>query len=129
MKQIAAAIIWNHGRVLIGRRPTSSAQGGYWEFPGGKLMPGETPEECVVRECLEELSVKIQVNQLRMKTGYRYDEWFQFYFFDAQIISGEIRQNVHTALRWIAPDDFDQVAFCPANAEVLRKIKERCGEG
>lgn len=127
MKRIAAALIWKCGKVLAGLRPEQGSLGGYWEFPGGKLEPGETPEQCVVRECREELSVEIRLTGLFGRVFYEYDEPFELYFFNAELAGGKIKRNSHTELRWVSPGDLEKLRFCPANAEILRKLTERSG--
>lgn len=128
MKRIAAALIWKCGKVLAGLRPEQGPLGGYWEFPGGKLEPGETPEQCAVRECREELSAEIRLTGLFGRVFYEYDEPFELYFFNAELVGGTVKPNVHTALRWVSPGELGKFCFCPANAEILKKIMERPGE-
>lgn len=132
MKQItvAAAIIFNNNNeLLICRRADDSSMGGLWEFPGGKLEPDETLEECIVRECREELSVCISVTGIFKKMQYQYpDKLINFVFFNASIAEGRICMNVHKEIKWIQISEIRNYEFCPADAEILDMLEERLHE-
>lgn len=118
-EQIAAALLMKEGRLLIGKRNDCPI----WEFPGGKLEPGETPEEALCRECMEELSLKITPRKLIWETEYEYPQKrVHLYFFTADSIGGELQNQVHTELLWVSPQSLGDYSFWPANQELIRKI-------
>lgn len=121
---VAAAIIKNNdGKILICQRADNTSMGGFWEFPGGKLEPHETAEECIERECREELSVDISVKSIFAVTRYRYpDKLINFTFFNAVIINGDIKMNVHKNLKWENVCKLKGYEFCPADIAVIDKI-------
>lgn len=123
MKKISvtAAIIKNaEGKILICQRADNSSMGGLWEFPGGKLEPGETPEECVIRECMEELSIKLSVTDIFARTQYQYpDKLIDFTFFNASVTGGDMKMNVHKDMKWVTVSEMKDYEFCPADIEIL----------
>lgn len=123
---VTAAIIRNSAnKILICQRADNSSMGGFWEFPGGKLEPDETLEECVIRECREELSVNISVKDVFAQTRYQYpDKLINFTFFNAVITDGDIHMNVHKNVKWVNISDIKKYNFCPADIEILDMIKE-----
>lgn len=126
---VTAAIIRNkEGKILICQRADDSSMGGLWEFPGGKLEPGESLEECVVRECREELSVEIAVHGIFAQTQYQYpDKLIDFTFFSASVTGGDIKMNVHKAIRWADISETANYEFCPADIEILDMLRAENG--
>ena len=122
MVTVAAALIRDGSRFLIGRRPAGKARGGLWEFVGGKVEPGETPAEALVRECREELGAAVTM-------GREYGEWIHAYpdltvrliLFEAEL-HGEPKPLEHEALRWITPAEIPGYDFCPADVGILTKL-------
>lgn len=124
MIQVAAAIIRQEGRILICQRSEGGSCAHLWEFPGGKLEENETPEECVVRECKEELGIDIRLHGVYATTQYRYPEReIAFMFFCAEIEQGKIVPTVHKDVRWVLPSELGNYEFCPADVEVVECIK------
>lgn len=123
---VTAAIIRNSAnKILICQRADNSSMGGFWEFPGGKLEPDETLEDCIIRECREELSVTISVENIFTKTRYQYpDKLINFTFFNAVITNGDIHMNVHKDIKWVDISEMKRYDFCPADIEILDMIKE-----
>lgn len=120
MLEVSAAVIWQKGRVLICQRPAGKSRGLLWEFPGGKLEPGETAEQCILRECREELGVTLTAPQTLAVLCYRYpDVTVRLHFFTARIAAGEPTCKEHNALAWAAPEELAGYPFCPADAEML----------
>lgn len=126
MLQVVAAIIRDEqNRLLICQRKAGGSCALLWEFPGGKLEKGETPEECAVRECREELSVDIRVGSLFGKAVYTYPEQkISFTFFEAKICGGEPKMNVHKDIRWVSPDALKNFTFCPADVDIVSRLAE-----
>lgn len=126
MLQVTAAIIQRDGRFLICQRGEGGSCAGLWEFPGGKLEPGETPEECLARECREELGIEVRLRGVYAETSHRYPEReIAFTFYLAEIADGEIRPTVHRAVRWALPEELGEYEFCPADVEVVERLGRR----
>ncbi len=126
MLHVAAAILYREGNVLICRRGPGGSCGGLWEFPGGKLEPGETPTACAVRECREELGVEIDLGPLYESTTYRYpDKEIAFSFFTGTIRRGDPCMRVHTALCWCPPQELADYTFCPADRDLVQDLARR----
>lgn len=120
MLEVTAAVIWRNGRVLICQRPAGKSRGLLWEFPGGKLEPGETAEQCVLRECQEELGVTLTPPQALTVLCHRYpDVTVRLHFFTARIAAGDLTRKEHNAFAWAAPKELAGYPFCPADAEML----------
>ncbi len=125
MVEVVAALIWNGDRFLACQRPAHKARGLLWEFVGGKVEAGETKQKALIRECREELGVTIEVGDVFMHLQHEYpDLTVSLTLFHAQIISGVPQKLEHHDIRWITVSEIDQYDFCPADAEVLNKLKE-----
>lgn len=125
MQQVAAAIIAEKGHILICQRGSGGPCAHLWEFPGGKLEPGETLQDCLCRECREELALEIAVDRLYHQTPYCYGEKeFIFSFFCAHIIGGTLKQNVHAAIVWVPVTQLLQYPFCPADRDVINRLSK-----
>lgn len=125
MTQVVAALIWHEDRFLACQRPAHKARGLLWEFVGGKVELGETPQEALIRECREELSVEIEVGDIFMEVEHVYpDLTVQLILFHARIQSGKIQKIEHNDIRWITVDEIDSLPFCPADEEILLRLKE-----
>lgn len=126
--EVVAALIWDGDRFLICQRPAHKARGLLWEFVGGKVEPGETMQQALVRECREELAVEVAVGAVFMDVLHEYpDLTVHLTLFDAKIAHGEPVLLEHNDLKWITPDEIPQYAFCPADTEILRRIRARSG--
>lgn len=126
MTEVVAALIFENGKFMICQRPAHKARGLLWEFVGGKVEPGETRHEALTRECREELDIDVEVGDEFMSLVHRYpDITVHLTLFLARIRSGEIRLLEHNDIRWISPEEIDQYSFCPADDEILKRIKER----
>ena len=126
--EVVAALIWDGGRFMICRRPAHKARGLLWEFVGGKVEPGETKAAALIRECREELDITPEVGDVFMDVVHEYpDLTVHLTLFEAKIAAGEPRLLEHSALAWITPDEIGQYEFCPADVEILAKIRERFG--
>ena len=128
MIEVVAALIWDGDRFLICQRPEHKARGLLWEYVGGKVEPGETKQEALVRECKEELDVTITVGDVFMDIIHEYpDITVHLTLFHARIASGEIKLLEHNAVAWITPDEIPQYAFCPADKEINERIAAEYG--
>lgn len=123
MTQVAAAVLRKDGKIFICQRGAGGSCAFLWEFPGGKLEQGETLEECAVRECKEELNIDISVKGLFDETTYQYpDRKIVIAFFEADVTGGELKRNVHRDMRWVLPSELKNYEFCPADAEIIKKL-------
>lgn len=123
--EVVAALIWDGGRFMICQRPAHKARGLLWEFVGGKVEPGETREQALIRECQEELDVTITVNEVFMEVAHNYpDLTVHLTLFHARILEGTPKKLEHNDIRWITPAEIDPYQFCPADVEILKEIKK-----
>lgn len=123
MIEVTAAIIFRDGKFLICQRPKGKNCELLWEFPGGKIEPGETGEQCIVREIQEELGVTLRVIQKLTDVIYEYpDRVVHLHFFVTEIESGELTRKEHNAFAWITKEDIPHYQFCPADAQMLCSV-------
>lgn len=125
MTDVVAALIWEGDKFLACQRPANKARGLLWEFVGGKVEPGETPEQALIRECREELDVTVAPRDVFMTVIHEYpDLTVRLILFNAVIAEGTPKLLEHNDLRWITTAQIDELAFCPADEEILKKLKE-----
>ena len=111
------------GKVLLCRRPADTARGGLWEFPGGKIEPGETPREALVREIREELDIGISVSSFLCGVEYDYPAFhLSMQCFLCSITSGEPKLLEHEAARWLSREELSAVKWLPADWGILPEI-------
>lgn len=123
---VVAALIWDGDRFMICQRPAHKARGLLWEFVGGKVEPGETDEQALMRECREELAINVQVSDLFMTVRHDYpDLSICLKLYHSKISGGVPVLIEHRDLRWITVDEIDDYAFCPADKDILEKLKRR----
>ena len=121
--EVVAALIWRENQFLICQRPAEKDQGLLWEFVGGKVEPGESKEEALVRECQEELAVTLSVRDEVAEVVHIYPEkTIRLTLLAADIIAGEPQRLEHHDLRWITIDEISQYTFCPADVVLLEKV-------
>ncbi len=126
MTEVVAALIWQGETFMICQRPAHKARGLLWEFVGGKVEPGETKEQALIRECREELAVTLSVGEIFMDVVHEYpDLTVHLTLFHAAIAEGEPQKLEHNDIRWITPREIPQYAFCPADVEILEEITQR----
>ena len=125
MTEVVAALIWEGWRLMICQRPAHTARELMREFMGGKVEPGETKEQALVRECREELGITVAVGDVFTEVTHVYPNLtVHLTLYSARIAEGEPQLLEHNALRWITPDEIDAYDFCPADEAILARIKE-----
>ena len=123
MTEVVAALIWDKDRFMICQRPAHKARGLLWEFVGGKVEPGETKEQALIRECQEELAITLTVGKVFMEVVHAYpDLTVHLTLFHAAIAAGVPQKLEHEDTRWITPEEIPNFAFCPVDEEILKKI-------
>lgn len=124
MTEVVAALIWDHDRFMICQRPAYKARGLLWEFVGGKVEPGETKPQALIRECREELDITVAPAELFMELTHAYpDLTIHLSLYHCTIAAGTPKLLEHNDLRWILPSEIPQYEFCPADAEILKRIQ------
>ena len=130
MKQIivVAAIIRKEDKIFATQRGYGEWKD-WWEFPGGKMEVGETPEEALKREIHEELSAEINVGELLTTVEYDYPKFhLTMHCFLCTLVGEALHLNEHEAARWLTKDELNSVKWLPADEIVIDKMKERIGE-
>ena len=126
--EVVAALIWRENRFMICQRPAHKARGLLWEFVGGKVEPGETKEQALIRECREELGVSLKVGTVFCEVTHAYpDLTVHLTLLHASIGTEEPQKLEHNDIRWITPSEIPQYDFCPADREILEKLMEEDG--
>ena len=121
--QVVAALIWDGNRFMICQRPAHKARGLLWEFVGGKVEPGETKQQALIRECREELDIELNVGDVFMEVLHEYpDLTVALTLFHATIQRGEPKKLEHHDIQWITPAQIHQYDFCPADEEILKRL-------
>ena len=121
--EVVAALIWDGDRFMICQRPAHKARGLLWEFVGGKVEPGESKQQALIRECREELAVEVAVGEVFTEVTHVYpDITVHLTLFHATIARGEPQKLEHNDIHWILPNQVGEFAFCPADVEILEKI-------
>ena len=121
---IAVAVVVHDGRVLIGRRPAGLPLAGFWEFPGGKMAPGETPSEAAERECHEETGLEVAVVGTYGVEQYDYTHGpVRIHFLAAAPRHGDRRPR--EPFRWVPVAELHRYRFPPANQRVLKELLGR----
>ncbi len=124
MIEVVAALIWDNDKFMICQRPAHKARALLWEFVGGKVEAGETKEQALIRECLEELAVTLSVGDVFMDVVHEYpDITVHLTLFYATIAEGVPQKLEHNDIQWIKVSEIDNYVFCPADTEILKKLK------
>lgn len=119
--KVTAAIITNGGEFLICQRPKNKSCGLLWEFPGGKIEPGETAENCIIRECNEELGINLESVKHYCNISYEYEDKIVDLSFHTALLKdrASIMIKEHNAIEWIGAQDVKKYDFCPADKKML----------
>ena len=122
--EVVAALIWDNDKFMICQRPANKARALLWEFVGGKVEPGETKEQALIRECQEELAITLLVGDIFMEVVHEYpDITVHLSLFDATIADGIPQRLEHNDIKWITVAEIDNYDFCPADTEILLRLK------
>ncbi len=122
--EVVAALIWENDKFLICQRPTNKARGLLWEFVGGKVEPGETKEQALIRECQEELAITVEPHEVFMEVTHEYpDIIVHLTLFNCAILRGQPQLLEHNDMKWITSVEIQNYEFCPADEEILKKVK------
>lgn len=125
MTQVVAALIRDGRKFMIFQRPATKTRAFEWEFVGGKVEKGETLEQALIRECREEIGVTVRVGSIFAEVDHEYpDITIHLTLFNAEIAKGTPQMLEHNDIRSITPDEISQYNFCPADKDILEKIKE-----
>ena len=121
--EVVGAIIKDGDRYLVGQRPAHKSQGGLWEFMGGKIEPGETPEQALARECREELNLEIENERIIDSVIHEYPEkTIRLTLIECKPKVGSTpRPNEHQEIRWVTREEMDALDFAPADRDLIRK--------
>ena len=128
MVQVVAALIWRDEKFMICQRPLSKTRALQWEFVGGKVEEGETLEQALNRECIEEIGVVVEVGSVFAEVDHVYpDITIHLTLFNARLAGGEPKKLEHNDIRFITPSEIPQYEFCPADKDILEQIVSECG--
>ena len=121
--EVVGAIIKDGDRYLVGQRPANKSQGGLWEFMGGKIEPGEAPEQALARECREELNLEIENERIIDSVVHEYPEkTIRLTLIECKPKVGSTPSpNEHQDIRWVTREEMDALDFAPADRDLIRK--------
>lgn len=124
MITVTAALIMRDDRMLIARRRRGDPLDGLWEFPGGKLEAGESPEQCLERELREEFGIDARVGEFFMSNQHRYPHIeIELLAYWARHLSGEFRLLDHDAIHWTTIPDLAHYDFAPADIPIVERLQ------
>ena len=123
--KVVAAILQKEDKILIARKKQGKPLAGYFEFPGGKIEEGETPEESLIRELMEEMNIKIAVKEYIGESIYDYgnDKVISLLGYTAEIIDGEIKLSDHDRYEWVTLEQINNYKIAPADIPLINKLK------
>lgn len=127
--EVAAGVIWRHGRFLAARRVEGRELGGFWEFPGGKIEPGESAREALARELAEELGIGVREASFWQSVDHPAPERgrrIRLHFFQVASFCGAPCPREGQLIRWLSPAEALGMDFLPADATVLQQLQANC---
>lgn len=125
MITVVAALIYDDGKLLVCQRKRGTSYAMMWEFPGGKVKPGETLEQALAREVEEELGTRATIGSEVYRTKHRYAELsdaIELIFFSAQLDPKDVRNLVFEEILWRCPSSLPELNFLPADKELIEKL-------
>lgn len=124
MIKVVAAILKKEDKILIAKKREGKPLAGLWEFPGGKIEEGETPEESIIRELMEEMNIKVRVNEYVGESIYDYGDGkiISLKGFTAEIIEGNIKLTDHDEYKWVTLEEIYNYKVAPADIPLISKI-------
>lgn len=123
MRQVTAAFLEKDEKILIAQRKAGDTLGGKWEFPGGKLEAGETPEACLARELMEEFGVETRIGEFICASKFEYKHLpIELLVYRAYHLSGEFRLHDHDRLEWVTLAELKQYDFSSADIPVVEHL-------
>lgn len=126
--EVVAALLWEKDKVLVCQRPAGDPRAMKWEFVGGKVEPGETKEQALARECLEELGIEVEVGREFMQTRHDYpDMRIRLTTYHAFLRQGRPQKLEHAAIRWVHPRDLSKLDFCQADLAIASRVQQVYG--
>lgn len=126
---VVAGFLRKGDQVLVGQRPENHSLAGLWEFPGGKIETGETPEAALARELEEELGIEAEVGELKFAATHSYGEVnILILFFEILFWKGEPKAKHHLMLDWIHPKDLDKRPIPEANRKMMNRLLKALGQ-
>ena len=127
--RVVAAVIRRDDRIFATQRGYGAVKDG-WEFPGGKIEPGETPEQALVREIREELDTEIRVGDLIERVEYDYPDFhLSMDCYWCEVVEGHLELKEHEAARWLSREELFSVDWLPADIGLIGRIKEMMERG
>jgi len=121
---VAAAVVREGGRILLTRRMAGAHLGGLWEFPGGKVEAGESPEAALVRECREECAIDVEVLDIVDVTFHRYPQKdVLLLFYECRRVGGEVTHVGVAEHAWVLPSELDRYPLPPPDAKLVAKLR------
>ena len=128
--EVVGAVVVRDGAVLCARRGPGGPTGGLWEFPGGKIEPGETPAQALAREIDEELGCVVRVGEHLTTTVHEYaDSTVALATYRCELVGGEPQAGEHAELRWLAPADLPTLRWAPADVPTVDLLMIPPGRG
>lgn len=125
---VVAGFLKKDGKILVGQRPENNSLPGQWEFPGGKIESGESPEAALARELEEELGIEAEIGDLKLACSHSYgDIGILILFYEVLYWKGEPRAKHHMMLEWILPEDLKNRNIPEANRKILHRIYRALG--
>lgn len=126
MINVVAAAIEKNGKIFCAQRPEGKSLGGYWEFPGGKLEAGETPEEALVREIREEFDSEIEIISFLNEASYEYDFGIvTMKTYRSKLVTGDLTLLEHQDSKWLPIDQLDELEWAPVDIPAVKRLQKR----
>ena len=126
MIDVVAAILLNKGLFLSAKRSEGKHLAGHWEFPGGKIEPGETPEQCLMRELKEEFTIESEIGEFVAESIFDYgDKRIRLLAYKVKHLSGEFQLIDHDEIRWLPIEGLDSLKWAPADLPIIEALKQQ----